>query len=291
VGYTHHDEGEYVDPSGVAHLFHLFPPMTDPRLGEQLQATLQSIRSDKRMSPGGDRRSLTLRESEEVLIEAVSAANPRTIVAVMGGSAVLMERWRERVAAILLIWYPGMEGGHALADVLLGHVDPGGRLPFAVPTDPSHLPHFDRDATTEEYDLWHGQWKLDRDGNAPAYPFGFGLSYTAFRLSDLSVAAKGDEHVVNISIANTGGRPGRDVVQVYGGMAASSHERPLRKLLAFRRIDLAAGESRRIELTFNLQPLAIRRKGDWWMEPGTYQVSVARYAGDPLALHAQIEAQ
>ena len=111
----------------------------------------------------------------------MAAANPRTVVVIMAGSAVIVERWRASVPGIVVLWYPGSEGGRALADVLLGAADPGGRLPFAVPTDPAHLPYFDKAATRIVYDRWHGQRLLDRDGHAPAFPLGFGLSYTLVR--------------------------------------------------------------------------------------------------------------
>jgi beta-glucosidase len=291
AGYTREDEGEYVDPAGVAHLFHLFPPMPDPSTGERLQQVLQQRRPESTMSPGGDRTSLTLRESDEALIETVAAANPRTIVAVMGGSAVIMERWRQRVGALLMLWYPGMEGGHALADVLLGRVDASGRLPFAIPTQAEHLPPFDRNASSAVYDLWHGQWKLDRDGHVAAYPFGFGLSYTSFAYSELSVVGTGMERKIGFTVANIGHRRGSDVVQVYGHLKRSSVDRPMQKLLAFTRVELDPGKSRRLTLAISLQPLAVRRNGEWWMEPGCYGIRVARYATDPerLAADTQVE--
>jgi len=284
VGYTHVDEGEYIDAAGVAHLFHLFPPMPDAATSERLQQALARVRGGTGMSPGGDRHTLTLRESHEGLIEAVAAANPRTIVVVMGGSAVVMERWRQRVPAILVLWYPGMEGGHALADVLLGRVSPGGRLPFAIPADPRHLPAFDRDASAVTYDLWHGQWQLDRDGHAAAYPFGFGLSYTTFARRAASVEGDGPERVVHVTVTNTGARAGSEVVQVYGGLPGSRYERPVRRLLGFARVDLAAGESRRVAIPISLWTLAVREGGTWVLEPGRYQVGVARHAGDPEAV-------
>ncbi len=130
-------------------------------------------------------------------------------------------------------WYSGMEGGHGLADVLFGSVDSSGRLPFSVPADETHLPEFDRDADRFVYDRWHGWWKLERDGNAPAYPFGFGLSYTGFELSDASAVADEDAIRVRATLRNTGSRRGTDVVQVYSaepprlvGFAAWTSIRP-----------------------------------------------------------------
>lgn len=288
VGYTHRDEGEYIDPAGVAHLVHLFPPMPEGDVAERVQAGVRTGAFGNAMSAGGDRRTLTLRESEEQLIEAVCAANPRTIVAVMGGSAVVMERWRQCAAAVLMLWYPGMEGGHALAAILLGRVEPSGRLPCAIPTDPAHWPPFDRDATSVTYDLWHGQWKLDRDGHPAAYPFGFGLTYTSFALADLALSGTGRARRASVTVTNTGSRPGAVVVQIYGGVRQSRYERPLRRLLGFARVVLAAGASRRVDIAAPLDPLAVRRDGRWELESGTYEIHAAQHAADPDALVCQV---
>jgi hypothetical protein len=110
---------------------------------------------------------------------AVAVGNPQTVVAIECGSAVLMERWRHAVPAILILWYPGMEGGHAFADILLGRARPTGRLPFAVPISEDHLPPFDPDAVRIDYGPLHGQRLLDHLGVEAAYPFGFGLNYAA----------------------------------------------------------------------------------------------------------------
>jgi len=283
VGYTHLDEGEYIDTKGVAGLFHLFPPMPDAGIGERLRDAVQGARDRGGFSEGGDRRSIELAEGDEVLIETAARANPRTVVAIMGGSAVVIERWRRRVGAVLLLWYPGMEGGHAFADVLLGRVNPSGRLPFAIPADAAHLPEFDPDADTATYDLWHGQWKLDRDGHTAAFPFGFGLSYTTFAIADVAVSGAGSERTVHATVHNSGARDGAMVVQVYGGVQASRHERPLRRLLGFARVEVAAQASCRVEIPVSLQTLALRIDRGWIVEPGVYTITVANHAGDPAA--------
>jgi hypothetical protein len=235
------------------------------------------------MSPGGDRRRLELSATDEALIQAVARANARTIVVVMSGSAVVMESWRHDVPAIVQLWYPGMEGGRALADVLLGVVAPSGRLPFAIPTASAHLPAFDPDATAITYDLWHGQWKLDRDGHPAAYPFGFGLSYTSFALRDAAVSGDDVERRVRCTVANTGGRDGADVVQVYGGLPGSKYERPAWRLLGFSRVEVPSRATRTVEIDVSLRTLAIRERGAWVIEPGRYAIAVARHAGDPAA--------
>lgn len=177
VGYDHDDEGENLGTGLPWWLITRLP--RPPRwavrsIGERLRK--------RRLVPegyakGGDRKSLTLHPHDEDLLLAVAAANPRTIAAIVAGSAVLMERWRLVVPAILMLWYPGMEGGHALADILLGKAKPTGRLPFAVPTSERHLPPFDNKARVVEYGPLHGQALLDRLGVPVAFPFGFGLTY------------------------------------------------------------------------------------------------------------------
>jgi len=180
VGYTHADEGENVAVDMPKEVTSQFPPLP-PELGEAFASAFAPTGSADGEGPGirqgGDRETLTLHGEDEALIAAVAEANGRVVVSLMCSSAVLMERWRHRVAGILVLWYPGMEGGHAFADIVLGHESPTGRLPFAIPTSEDHLPPFDRHATTIEYGPLHGQKLLDHLGVEAAYPFGFGLTW------------------------------------------------------------------------------------------------------------------
>jgi beta-glucosidase len=286
VGYTHHDEGEFIDPNGMAHLFHLFPPMTDPDTAPRLQAAMKRAASGFGMSPGGDRRRLELSVADEALVRAVAAANPRTVVAVMSGSAVVMEQWRTRVPAIVQLWYPGMEGGHALADVLFGKVSPSGRLPFAVPRDPAQLPHFDRNARSITYDLWHGYRKLDRDGAVPAFPFGFGLTYTAFSHRSIAVERDAvgaeDTITVTVEVENTGARDGEEVVQLYAEPIGSAIERAPRELRAFARIAVPSGQTRAAQIALPVRSLAYfdESRDDFSVEPIAYDLVAGRHERD-----------
>ena len=150
----------------------------------------------------------------------MAAANPRTVVAIVAAGAVHHRGVaRTRSRATLLMWYAGMEGGHALADVLTGRHNPSGRLPFSIPTSEEHLPFFDRDATSITYDRFHGQRLLDRLGVEPAFPHGFGLSYTTLldRRGRGRRSTTGDDGPrLRVTVRNTGDRDGRHVVQVYG---------------------------------------------------------------------------
>lgn len=289
VGLTHREEGEYIDFGALGGLAHLFPPLTDPDLQTKLHAAVTREGAGQGFSPGGDRVRLTLPAVQEELIERVARANPRTIVVLMGGSAILVERWHLHVPALLMLWYPGMEGGHALADVIFGQAEPGGRLPFVVPRRAEDLPDFDRNATAATYDLWHGQWKLDRDGIEAAYPFGFGLSYTSFVCGSAELSGGGTRPVVHVDVRNRGARAGSTVVQVYGSAPDSRYERPLRRLVGFRRVELEAGAGTRIAVPIDLRMLAIREDGRWLHESGRYRLSVGQRAGDLEALVLELD--
>jgi beta-glucosidase len=290
VGYTHADEGEYIPPNQLQPHAAMFPP---PGPGEEeLADKLVHGMGEGGFSPGGDRLNLTLRPEDEALVAAIAAANPRTIVAVMAGSAVIMEAWRKAVPAILMLWYPGQEGGHALADILTGKVNPSGRLPCTFAASADHLPFFDRAATAITYDLWHGYRKLLRDGNAPAYPFGFGLSYTTFRHANLRLAADmltPDATLeATVDVTNSGRRAGDDVVQLYVSCLGSGVERAPRELKAFARVPLALGETKQVRLAVPAAELAWfdETKG-WVVEATEYMAIVARHAHDDVPLAAR----
>ena len=227
---------------------------------------------------GGDRKSLTLHSQDEALIAAVAAANPRTAVVLIGGSAILMEEWRDKVPGILIGWYPGMEGGRALADVLTGAAEPGGRLPVAIPRRAEHLPFFDADASRIVYDAWWGQRKLDRDGNPAAFPLGFGLGYTTFEMKLLDHGAGEVDAVATVRVTNTGTRTGSTVVQMYAFDGDSP--RPVPQLVGFRRIELAAGQNAAIDVRLDLTPTRERDPltGTWSRRAGTWRILAAPHS-------------
>lgn len=304
AGYTKADEGEYIGADGTAHLRSLMPGPDDPALADTFTATVEADANDFHpmlqagggrdgrdaeplgFADGGDRTSLRLLPDDESLIRAVAAANPRTVVAIVAGSAVVVEAWKDSVPAIVQSWYAGMEGGHALADVLLGRAEPTGRLPFTVPTDPDHLPPFDRDATAVTYDAWHGYWRLDRDGHTAAYPFGFGLSYSDLALTGAEVAVEGGEIVVGATVSNRGRRPGVEVVQVYAGATGAP-----RRLTGFARVPIDAGAEQAVEIRIPAERLSRRDVGShsWRPPSGPHRVTVARHAEDPGAQQLDIE--
>jgi len=221
---------------------------------------------------GGDRMSLGLHTEDEDLITAVAAANPRTAVVVIGGSAILMDAWRDKVPSILLGWYPGMEGGRALAEVLTGAAEPGGRLPVAIPRREEHLPLFDAEAPRVLYDAWWGQRKLDRDGNPAAFPFGFGLGYTTFEMKLVDHRAGEMDEVATVRVRNTGSRTGSTVAQIYA--FDGDAPRPVPQLVGFGRVELAAGHTADVDIRLDLTPTRERdtHTGAWTRRAGTWRI-------------------
>ncbi len=299
VGYTYLDEGEYIGQTDPA-LAALLPPADEPEVLERFEAALAELpptEVPERMasrpggfSRGGDRTSLRLTQAEVALIDAVAAANPRTIVAIQSGSAVVMTEWVDTVAAVVQAWYGGCRAGGGLADVLLGAVNPSARLPFSIPADESDLPPFDRDATSVVYDRWHGWWHLRRHGRPAAFPFGFGLSYTTFALGDVSVVLDpADEAlVVTATVRNTGERDGADVVQVYASLPGDDVPD---RLVGFARVMVGTGAAEPVEVTVPLGRLETRdAEAHCWRPPRErHRITVARHAEDPEAVSVGVD--
>jgi beta-glucosidase len=297
VGYTHQDEGEFIGPDMITQFAPTFPPPTpeeEPIVQRFIQTASQQVGT---FPPGGDRDSLALKPHDEALIQALASANPRLIVAIMSGSAVIVESWRQLAPAILMLWYPGMEGGHALADILLGVVNPGGKLPFAVPTHANHLPFFDKDATHIEYDLWHGYRKLERDSLSPAFPFGFGFSYTTFQYANLALSqtqlGPADTLHLSLDLTNTGTRSGDEIVQVYVSALNSRVERAPKELKAFTRLSMQPGQTTSVHIDLPIPRLAYydESQAAFVVESLEYQVFVGAHSLDPQALTARFTVQ
>ena len=292
VGYTRLDEGEFIGEFATAHLGHLFPGEDDPDLVECFTAQIADerlIQPPPHAAPsaaaggfaeGGDRGSLHLHDDDVALIRAAAAANPRTVVAIVAGSAVLLSEWDSEVPAVVQAWYSGMEGGHGLADVLFGTVDASGRLPFSVPRHTADLPSFEADAHAFTYDSDHGYWYLARRVTAPAYPFGFGLSYTTFVLEEARVEVGRGSLAITVGVRNTGSRRGCDVVHVYAARRGSW--RPER-LVAFGRLELDADSTDSLTLTVTYPSLAVRDVDTHSMvvRAGDYDLRIAHHASDP----------
>ncbi len=277
VGFDGRDEGEYVGGDTFADptLLALFPPAPDgagvPRPGESIMTA----------GFGGDRDSLRLRPVDVEIIRAVAAANPRTVVSVVAAGAVVCEEWRHDVPALVMMWYAGMEGGHALADVLTGAQNPSGRLPYSIPTSEEHLPSFDKNARTVTYDRWHGQRLLDRLGVPAAFPHGFGLSYTTFSIVGASVERTEDGGLaVRAQVHNAGDRDGRHVVQVYG-RRTDGRRAGESLLVGFRSVPVAARET--VDVTV---PVHLSALGAWVPEAAALDAPEATAVVLEVGAHA-----
>lgn len=252
--------------------------------------------TDQDESEGRDRKSLALDPAQDELVRRVAAANPRTIVVVAAGSPVEMP-WRDDVAAILLTWFPGQEAGNALADMLLGKVEPGGRLPTTWPATMADVPVLDtrpvdgRLEYTEGLEIGYRAWL--RAETAPAFPFGHGGGYTTWTYLDAEPQMAGSSPAIWVSLRNSGARPGREVVQLYLARPDSSVERPLLWLGGFAAVETSPGQT--VEVVVPVDGWALRHwdepAGDWAVEPGRFEVRVGRSVGDlRLATVIDVEA-
>lgn len=235
----------------------------------------------EKIETGGDRRQLTLKPHDERLVLAVAEANPNTVVVLVTGSAVICEAWRDKVPALVVAWYAGMEGGHALAELLLGRANFSGKLPCTFPRSQAQLPFFDSNAREIEYGYYHGYRLLDKNAQQAAFPFGFGLSYTTFKYGGLRVEraqlGPADTLRASVQVTNSGAVAGQEVVQLYIGAPGQVVERPLKELKGFAKVSLQPAETRQVAFDVAVQDLAYYDEAaqDWRIEPGTYRL----YAG------------
>ena len=240
---------------------------------------------------GSDLEGIALPGRQDELVAAVLAANPRTVIVLQTGGPVAMP-WLADAPAVLQAWYPGQEAGNAIADVLFGDAEPGGRLPQTFPArwqdnptwsqDPEVYPGLDGRVRYEE-GVFVGYRHYDRHGIEPLFPFGHGLGYTRFELAGLEVeAAAGGAARATVTLTNAGARRGSTVVQLYVGDAQASVPRPPRELKAFRKVALDPGESRQV--AFDLPPRAFAffdaAARLWRVEAGSFEVSAGFSARD-----------
>jgi beta-glucosidase len=303
VGLDWRLEGEHIHPGDIAPILAQIPPPDWllqgplwPRfqpLWHRFTGGIAWITGKATARKGGDfaagdRTDLSLPAEQVRLIRCVAAANPRTVVVLMGGGAIVCNSWDQQVPGLLLLWYPGEQGGHALAEVLLGKVSPSGRLPFTIPSDASQLPPFEPRAAQVRYDLWHGYRRLQREGEPPAFPFGFGLSYCRFAIGDLRAllhlpADSGPGWVeLGLQVTNLGAMEAAEVVQVYLEPPGLLLERPRRSLVAFQRVLLQPGEQKSVRLRIALRHLACfePERDAFVLEGGLHRLVVARHADD-----------
>jgi beta-glucosidase len=245
-------------------------------------------------SEGAD-RTFRLPFGQDELIREMAAANKKIIVVVNAGGGVDMSAWLEGVPALVHAWYPGQEGGTALAEILCGDVNPSGRLPVTLERrwedNPTHASYYAEPGTNRivyKEGIFVGYRGYERAGTRPLYAFGHGLSYTSFKYGHLSInpvgesarggSDEGPKFEVSFDVTNTGARAGADVAQIYIGEREPSVPRPARELKGFAKISLRAGETRRVTIVFDgrafsYYDVAARR---WRARPGEFDVSVGR---------------
>jgi beta-glucosidase len=260
------------------------------------------------MSEGTDLPNLSLPEHQDALIEQVAAANPKTIVVLETGTAVLMP-WIDKVSGVLEAWYAGSKGADAVANILFGDVNPSAKLPMTFPRSEADLPHPElvkppgegEDAGAKlkpedakptfsvHYDegLKVGYKWYDAENKPVLFPFGYGLSYTTYQYSDLKVAA-GKEPTVSFTVKNAGARAGAEIAEVYVALPASAGEPP-KRLAAFTKLPLKPGESREVSLPVNPRELSIydETTSGWKQPPGAYTFMVGGSSKD-LPLHQEV---
>ena len=232
--------------------------------GEEMPVKLEGF-------SGGDRTSIDLPASQEELLKAVAATGKPLVVVLQNGSALAVNWAQQHASAILEAWYPGEEGGTAIADTLAGDYSPAGRLPLTFYSSLSQIPPF------EQYSMQGRTYRYFAD--KPLYGFGFGLSYTTFAYKDLKIASPsvkaGDPVTVEADVQNTGARAGDEVVQLYLTQPRG-FETPLRVLAGFKRVHVAAGQSAHVSLTIDPRFLGqVDEKGTRVIMPGEYTVSLA----------------
>jgi beta-glucosidase len=262
-------------------------------------------------SEGMDLKTLSLLHDQDALIAAVAAANPHTIVVLETGSPVTMP-WVDAPAAIVEAWYAGSDGANALANVLFGIVNPSGKLPNTFPLSVADLPHpvitqpppisrhFDGAMTPEQwakglppfevvYDegIKVGYKWYDAEKKPVLFPFGYGLSYTTYGYSGLTVTP-GDKVKVSFTLTNTGARTGAEVAEVYAALPASAQEPP-KRLVGWSKVELKAGEKKTVEVEIDPKYLSIfdEAKNAWMLVPGEYTLLVGG-SSDKLPLKASV---
>jgi beta-glucosidase len=248
------------------------------------------------MAEGSDAGDIGLPEGTDAIVEAVVAANPRSIVVLQTGGPVQMP-WLKKAGAVVEAWYPGARGGVAIANVLFGEVNPSGRLPMTFPMHANdnprpEIPGFDLPEKvqfdvnyTEGADVGY-RW-FAKNKRKPLFPFGYGLSYTSFRYANLAVSG-GDTVKVAFDVTNTGGRAGKDAPQFY---LVGKQGNPVLRLLGFTKVELEPGQTRRVELTADPRLLAQfdPETSDWRLDAGSYRIAVGSSAEDrALTADAQL---
>ncbi len=247
---------------------------------------------------GGDRDDLTLTKIHPLhwskkptaFINEVAAVNPNIVVLLAVGSAIVMDDWADSAKAIVQPFYPGQEAGTAIAQLLFGDVNFGGKLPFTVAHAEADYPIFGNLVEETHYDYLHGYRKFEAESITPRYWFGFGLSYTKYSYSALTPLctslAQGGRLNFNVDVTNSGSVAGDEIVQAYIGYPNTAVRRPPKELKAFTRVSLAPGETKTVQLTIPVSDMAYWSEADngWRVETGVEHMLYVGPSADPATL-------
>ena len=272
-------EGTFVSPSAL-------------EMAKKADAVVIAVGYNAEIETEGIDREFQLPPGQDELIEKIAAVNPNTIVTVTSGGAVDTAGWIDHVAALLANWYPGQEGGTALANVLFGDVNPSGRLPISwersLKDNPSYPYYYPTPGTLKipyKDDIFVGYRGYEHNGVKPLFPFGFGLSYTSFKYANLTIQPTGGvgNYAVSFDVTNTGDRVGADVAQVYVSEGHASVARPPQELKGFARVALNPGETRHVTVPLDARSFTWydEKAAAWHADAGKFTVHVSRSSADP----------
>jgi beta-glucosidase len=265
------------------------------KLAAKADVVVLAVGFDSETETEGSDRTFRLPPGQEQLIQEIAAANRNTIVVITSGGAVDMSPWIDRVTVVLQAWYPGQEGGTALAEILFGDVNPSGRLPATFehswsdnPVHQSYYPQTDTNRIAYKESVFVGYRGYEKNGVKPLFPFGYGLSYTSFSFRNLAIISgltKGGSPEfwwanVSFDLTNTGKRAGSEVAQVYVGQNHANVPRPAKELKGFAKVELRPGETQRVTVTLDRRALSyydVNAKA-WRADPGDYDVLVGSSA-------------
>ena len=245
-----------------------------------------------------DKPDMVLPFGQDELIQAVLKANPNTVIVMIGGGPIDMRAWQGAAKSIVQAWYPGMEGGNVLADILFGNINPSGKLPMTFPEkledSPAHslaqYPTDENKLIDHKEGIFVGYRYFDTYKVEPAFAFGHGLSYTSFQYENLQVA-KGDESVtVSLKVTNTGSVTGSEIVQVYVKDEVSALERPEKELKGFEKVQLEPGVSTAITIDLTKEAFTYYddTKKQWVLEPGKFTILIGSSSRD-IRLSGEME--
>jgi beta-glucosidase len=283
---------------GVVSSADMFPAESQ-KIVREADAVLVTVGFDPSTESEGFDRTYEMPWPQDELIQRVAAVNPKTIVAITAGGSVETASWIAKVPALLHNWYPGQEGSTALAQILLGDRSPEGHLPFSwertLDQDPAsaHYAEEPGDGHIVHYaeGMFLGYRFYTSKNEEPLFPFGFGMSYSKFAFSNLSVKKRSADDVdVSFDVQNTGGRVAADVAQVYVGDPSAKVKRPLMELKQFSKVRLNPGEKRHVVLSLNKRAFSYydTEAKDWRVDPGNFEVYVGD-SSDSIALKQELQ--